>query len=101
MLPNVHFYLKRNVSIICYNQSRVYTVRFSLNPGLESREYSRRDPSRRPRGTVYPQKLALTSPTSGGRLVGIVRSQTQVMEFFLSLNVLVSGSTLFVSVLTI
>jgi hypothetical protein len=27
-----------------------------------------------------PQKLALTSPTSGGRLVGIVRSQTQAME---------------------
>jgi hypothetical protein len=31
--------------------------------------------------TVYPQKLALTSPTSGGRSVGIVRSQTQAMEF--------------------
>jgi hypothetical protein len=28
-----------------------------------------------------PQKLALTSPTSGGRLVGIVRSRTQAMEF--------------------
>jgi hypothetical protein len=27
--------------------------------GLESREYGRRDPSRWPRGTVYPQKLAL------------------------------------------
>jgi hypothetical protein len=26
-----------------------------------------------PRDTLYPQKLALTSPTSGGRLVGIVR----------------------------
>jgi hypothetical protein len=29
----------------------------------------------------YPQKLALTSPTSGGRSVGIVRSRTQDMEF--------------------
>jgi hypothetical protein len=29
---------------------------------LESREYSRRDPSRWPRGTLYPQTLALTSP---------------------------------------
>jgi hypothetical protein len=29
----------------------------------------------------YPQKLVLTSPTSGCRLVGIVRSRTQAMEF--------------------
>jgi hypothetical protein len=28
-------------------------------------------------GTLYPQKLAITSPTSGGRSVGIVRSRTQ------------------------
>jgi hypothetical protein len=35
--------------------------------GLESREYGRRDPSRWPCGTLYPQKLALTSLTSGGR----------------------------------
>jgi hypothetical protein len=44
-------------------------------------EYGRRDPSRWPRNTLYPQKLALTSPTSGGRPVGIVRSRTQTMEF--------------------
>jgi hypothetical protein len=49
---------------------------------LENREYGRRDSSRRPRGTLYPQKLAITSPTSGGRSVGIVRSRTQTMEFF-------------------
>jgi hypothetical protein len=30
---------------------------------------------------LYPQKLAITSPTSGGRSVGIVRSRTQTMEF--------------------
>jgi hypothetical protein len=42
--------------------------------GLENREYGRRDLSRRPRGTLYPQKLEPTSPTSGGRSVGIVRS---------------------------
>jgi hypothetical protein len=29
---------------------------------------------------LYPQKLALNSPTSGGRSVGIVRSQTKAME---------------------
>jgi hypothetical protein len=31
---------------------------------LESREYGRRDSSRLPRSTLYPEKLALTSPTS-------------------------------------
>jgi hypothetical protein len=30
---------------------------------------------------LYPQKLALTSPTSGGRSVGIVCSWTEAMEF--------------------
>jgi hypothetical protein len=48
---------------------------------LENREYGHRDPSRWPRGTLYPQKLAITSPTSDGRSVGIVRSRTQTMEF--------------------
>jgi hypothetical protein len=55
--------------------------RKSSGSGLENREYGRRDPSRWPRGTHYPQKLTITSPTSGGRSVGIVRSRTQVMEF--------------------
>jgi hypothetical protein len=32
---------------------------------------------------LYPQNLALTSPTSGGRSVGIVRSRTQATESFL------------------
>jgi hypothetical protein len=55
--------------------------RKSSGSGLESREYGRRDPSRLPRGTLYPQKLALSSPTSGGRSIGIVRSSTQATEF--------------------
>jgi hypothetical protein len=33
---------------------------------------------------LYPQRLALTSPTSGGRSVGIVRSRTQATEFSFS-----------------
>jgi hypothetical protein len=53
--------------------------------GLESRKYGRMHPSRWPRGTVYPQKLALTSPTSGGRSAGIVRSRIQSPEFSLIL----------------
>jgi hypothetical protein len=32
--------------------------------------------------TLYPQKLALTSPTSGDRLVGIVRLQAQATELY-------------------
>jgi hypothetical protein len=31
--------------------------------------------------TLYSQKLALTSPTSGGRSVGIVRSRIQTMGY--------------------
>jgi hypothetical protein len=30
---------------------------------------------------LYPKKLALTSPTGGGRSVGIVRSRTKATEF--------------------
>jgi hypothetical protein len=45
----------------------------------------RKDPSRWPRGTLYPQMLALTLPTSGGRSVGIVCSRAQATEFVLLL----------------
>jgi hypothetical protein len=31
---------------------------------------------------LYPQKLTITPPTSGGRSVGRVRSWTQTMEIF-------------------
>jgi hypothetical protein len=41
----------------------------------------RENPLRWPRDTLYPQKLSLTSPTSGGRSVGIVRSRTKATEF--------------------
>jgi hypothetical protein len=50
--------------------------RKSSGPSLESQEYGYRDPPRWPL-----QKLALTSPTSGGRSVGIVHSRTQATEF--------------------
>jgi hypothetical protein len=45
--------------------------RKSSGSSLENRYYSHRG-----------QTLALTSPTSGGRSVGIVRLWTQAMEFF-------------------
>jgi hypothetical protein len=59
--------------------------RKSSSYGPESRDYGGRDTSRWPYGTLYQQKLALTSPTSSGRSVGIVSSQTQA-------TYLVSGS---------
>jgi hypothetical protein len=65
--------------------------RKSSGSGLESREYGRRYPSRWPRGILYRQKLALTSPTSGGRSVGIVHSRTQATEFSLLLLLILYG----------
>jgi hypothetical protein len=59
--------------------------RKSSGSSLESLEYGRRNPSRWPRGTLYPWKLALTSPTSSGRSVGIVRSRTQATELLVLL----------------
>jgi hypothetical protein len=47
--------------------------RKSSGSGLENREYGIRDSSRWPRGTFHPQNFTLTSPTNGGRSVGIVR----------------------------
>jgi hypothetical protein len=55
--------------------------RKSSGSGVESREYGRGEPSRWPRGNLYPQKLELTSPTSGIRSVVIVRSRSQRTEF--------------------
>jgi hypothetical protein len=55
--------------------------RKSSHSSLESQEYGCRVPWRWPRGTFYPRKLELTSPTSGGRSVGIVRLRTQATEF--------------------
>jgi hypothetical protein len=48
----------------------------SSGSGLENREYGRGDPLRRPRETLYPLMLALTSPTGGGRSVGRYSSLT-------------------------
>jgi hypothetical protein len=51
--------------------------------GLESLEYGRGDPLRWPNDTLYLQTLALISPTSSGRSVGIFRSQTKAKAFSL------------------
>jgi hypothetical protein len=50
----------------------------------------RGDPLRLPRDTLYPQKLALTSPTSGGRSISIIRLRTKATKFiFFSFRYLV------------
>jgi hypothetical protein len=54
--------------------------RNSSGSGLENREYGCVDPLVWPRDTLYPLKLAITSPTSGGRSVGIVRLRTKATE---------------------
>jgi hypothetical protein len=68
--------------------------RKSRGSGLENPKYGRRDPSRWPCGTLRPQKLALTSSTSDGRSVGVIRSWAQTKEFaFLFLLLLLLGKT--------
>jgi hypothetical protein len=46
-----------------------------------NREYGHRDPLCWPYNSLYPQKLALTSPTGGGCSVSIVHSRTKAMDF--------------------
>jgi hypothetical protein len=67
-----------------------YTVTFSyINVTLKTCfDFRSRNPRIWPEGSItlttwypLPQKLALTSPTSGDRSVGIVRSRTQATEF--------------------
>jgi hypothetical protein len=60
--------------------------RKSNGSSLEKREYGHRDPLCWPRNTLYPQMLALTSTTSGGRSVGIVCKQTKDTEFSFSMT---------------
>jgi hypothetical protein len=52
--------------------------------GLENRDYGRRGSAADYATPLFPQKLALTSLTSGDRLVGIVRSQTKDTELLYS-----------------
>jgi hypothetical protein len=63
--------------------------RESSGPGLEIREYDRRDPPLCPRDNLYPKKLALTSLINCGRSVGIVRSHTKATDLLLLLLLLI------------
>jgi hypothetical protein len=52
--------------------------------GLGNRNNDRRDPLCWPRDTLYPQKLALTSPTCCGRSVGILRLRSKGYGVYLN-----------------
>jgi hypothetical protein len=65
-------------SPVIFVVNKLFVVNLSC---LESLEYGLRNSSRWSRDISYPQKLALTSLTSGGRSVGIVRSQNKATEF--------------------
>ena len=59
-------------------------------PGLENRRLTAVGTCRAYHVTpLYPQKLALTSPTGGGRSVGIVRVRTKATEFSLDRKLIV------------
>jgi hypothetical protein len=47
-----------------------------------------------PRDTLYPQKLALTSPTSSGRSVSIVRVRTKSHGVFFSITITINYRSL-------
>jgi hypothetical protein len=55
--------------------------RKSSGSGKDNRYYGRRDTLRCPRDSLYLEKLALTSPTSCGRSVCVVRWRTKTTEF--------------------
>jgi hypothetical protein len=85
--PELPHFLRSSGSGTGSTQPREYnweaTWKKSNGSALENREYGPRDPSRWPSGTLYLDKLSLTSPTSGGRSVGIVLSRTQTTEIFI------------------
>jgi hypothetical protein len=75
------------ISATCaVNLIHLNCIMLIISDGLENREYGRGDPLRWPCDTLYPLKLALTSPTSGGRSVGIDPLRTKATEFFLIIS---------------
>jgi hypothetical protein len=78
-LLNIPYGLEVTYASFCSLHFLWSILRFVDNPesGQENRINGRRDPLRWPRDTLYPQKLALTSPICGGRSVGIVRLRTK------------------------
>jgi hypothetical protein len=77
-----------------YTRIVYINVLLYTSSGQETDINGRRDRLRWPRDTLYPQKLAQTSLTSGGRSVGIVRLRTKgrgVLVLYTSLGYVRSG----------
>jgi hypothetical protein len=69
---------------IILTYSAKFLARYAISdPVLKTDINGRGDPLRWPRDILYPQKLALTSLTSGGRSVGIVHLRTKSHGVFL------------------
>jgi hypothetical protein len=66
-----------------WGQLRSYLSEKVAAPVKKTEINGRGDSLRWPRNTLYQQRLALTSPTGGGRSVGIVRLRTTATEFSL------------------
>jgi hypothetical protein len=62
-------------------QMRSYLNEKVAAPVQKTEINGRANSLRWPRNTLSPQKLALTSPTSGGSSIGIVRLRTKSKEF--------------------
>jgi hypothetical protein len=79
-VPTVCIYLQKFPTRSSWYNNKIY---FRFQTGLENRDYGlgirRADHATH----LYPQTLALTSPTSGGRSVGLVRSRTKATELLL------------------
>jgi hypothetical protein len=71
-------------SLSLMSTSRELLRRNSSGSGLENRDYEYRDQPCWPSDTLYPQKMALTSPTKSGLSVGAVRSRPDSTEFLVS-----------------
>jgi hypothetical protein len=69
-------------SYVCEETQWQVEICMEGKPGLENRDYGHRG-SAALATRHYPRKKALTSPTSGGRSVGIVCLQAKASEFVL------------------
>jgi hypothetical protein len=64
----------KNPVILSTIHHRVPVYKIEINGRVDSLRW--------PRDTLYPLKLALISPTSGGRSVGTVHLRTKATEIF-------------------
>jgi hypothetical protein len=74
------------VHSVSWGQLRSYLNEKVAAPVYKTEIKGRGKSLRSPRNTLYLQKSALTSPTSGGRSAGIVRLRTTTTESSFSLN---------------